>query len=137
MNKIFAWFYSKKKNQTLPLFMDGVQPSQGYRATTRRQFTFYHSVPRSSWYSFNLPWKDERLSWPQSHPVVLNPGSLDCKPSALITRPFPDNHFQKNPEISQVSYGFPALKSCQNLTNFYSHKRFTVFPVHCNFNFYK
>ena len=30
-----------------PLFMDGVQLSQSYRATTRRQFT------RSSWYSFN------------------------------------------------------------------------------------
>ena len=25
--------------------------SQGYRATTRRQFTFYHPVPRSSWHS--------------------------------------------------------------------------------------
>ena len=77
--------------------MDGVQPSQGYRATTRRQFTFYHSVPRSSWYSFNRPWKDERLSWPQSHPLVLNPGSLDCEPSALIARPFPETIiFKKN-----------------------------------------
>ena len=26
-----------------PLFMDGVQLSQGYRVTTKRQFTFYHS----------------------------------------------------------------------------------------------
>ena len=25
--------------------MEGVQLSQGYRATSRRQFTFYHSVP--------------------------------------------------------------------------------------------
>ena len=28
--------------------MDGVQLSQGYRATMRRQFTFYHSISRSS-----------------------------------------------------------------------------------------
>ena len=36
-----------KKTLTLwPLFMDGIQLSQGYRATTRRQFPFYHSVPR-------------------------------------------------------------------------------------------
>ena len=40
---------SYKKLKTLrPLFINGVQLSQGYRATARRQFTFYHSVPRSS-----------------------------------------------------------------------------------------
>ena len=33
----------KKYNKTLwTLFMDGVQPSQGYKATTRKQFIFYH-----------------------------------------------------------------------------------------------
>ena len=35
-------------------------------ATSRRQFTFYHSVPRNSWYSFHRPQKDERLSRPCS-----------------------------------------------------------------------
>ena len=30
------------KKTLWPLFMDGVQLPQGYRATTRRQFTFYH-----------------------------------------------------------------------------------------------
>ena len=46
------------------LFMDGVQLSEGYRATARRQFAFYHSVPRSFWYSFNqLQW-DKRLNKP-------------------------------------------------------------------------
>ena len=34
------------------LFMDGVQLPQGYRATIRKQFTFYHEVPRYSWCSF-------------------------------------------------------------------------------------
>ena len=42
-----------------PLFIDEVQLSQGYRATTRSP---YHSVPRSSWYSFDRPRKDERLN---------------------------------------------------------------------------
>ena len=49
------------KKILLPLFVDGFQLPQGYRATTRKQFTFYHSVPRSSSLSFNWPWKDERL----------------------------------------------------------------------------
>ena len=33
------------------LSMDGIQLSQGHRATTRRQFTFYHLIPITSWYS--------------------------------------------------------------------------------------
>ena len=69
------------------LFMDGVQLSQGYRATTRRQFTFYHSATRTSWYLFNRLRKNERLSWPWSHPAVLNLGSLDWQSSTLTTRP--------------------------------------------------
>ena len=56
-------------------------------ATSRRQFTFYHSVPRNFWYSFYRPQKDERLSRPWSHPVVLNMGPLDWKSSTLTTRP--------------------------------------------------
>ena len=48
--------------------MDGVQQSQGYRAITRRQFTFYHLGPKNSWYSFYQPRMDERLSQPWSHP---------------------------------------------------------------------
>ena len=67
--------------------MDGVQLSQGYGTTTRRQFTFYHLVLRNSWYSFNWPLKNERLGWPWSHPVVLNSGPLDWESSALSTRP--------------------------------------------------
>ena len=56
-------------------------------ATSRRQFTFYHSVPRNSWCSFYRPRKDERLSRPWSHPVVLNMGLMDWESSALTTRP--------------------------------------------------
>ena len=32
---------------------------------------------RRSWYSFHQPRKDERLSRPWRHPVVLNSGSLE------------------------------------------------------------
>ena len=68
-----------------PLFMDGVQLKS--TAISRRQFTFYHSVPRNSWYSFYRPRKDEGLSRPWSHPVVLDTGLLDWESSALATRP--------------------------------------------------
>ena len=62
-------------------------------ATSRRQFTFYHSVPRNSWYSFYQPRKDGRLSWPWSHPVVLNTGPLDWESSALTTWPLLHQHW--------------------------------------------
>ena len=51
------------------------------RATLRRQFTFYHEVPRNFWYSFYWPQKDERLSWPWTHPVVLKMGPMDWESS--------------------------------------------------------
>ena len=41
----------------MPLFMDGVQLPQGYRATTRSKFTFYYWFPIYSWYSFDQPRK--------------------------------------------------------------------------------
>ena len=43
----------------MALFMHGFQAPHSYKATTRRQFTFYHLVPRNSWYSFDWPRKDE------------------------------------------------------------------------------
>ena len=45
-------------------------------ATSRRQFTFYHSVPRNSWYSFYRPRKDERLSQPWNHDEASLKASL-------------------------------------------------------------
>ena len=39
------------------------------------------------WYSFDQPWKHEKLSRSWSHPVVLNMGPLDWESSALTTRP--------------------------------------------------
>ena len=57
--------------------MYGIQLSQGWRVTTRREFTFYYYVPGRSWYSLDRPWKDERVNRPLSRPVVLIPGPLD------------------------------------------------------------
>ena len=79
------YFLKKKSFMALFLWM-GLNCLKA-TATSRRQFTFYHSVPRNSWYSFYRPQKDERLSRPWSHPVVLNTGLLDWESSALTTRP--------------------------------------------------
>ena len=49
LTKIF--YRAQTKKNLWSLFMDAVQLSQGYRATTRKQFTFYHSVPMGSAYS--------------------------------------------------------------------------------------
>ena len=57
------------------------------RATSRRQFTFYHSVPRNSWYWCYGSRKDERLNQSWNHPVVLNTGPLEWESNALTTRP--------------------------------------------------
>ena len=45
--------------------------------------------PRYSWYSFYRTWKDERLSRPWRHPVVLNTGPLVWESHTLTTRPKP------------------------------------------------
>ena len=82
-----------------PFFMDGVQLSQGYRATMGRQFTFYHVVLRNSWYSFDRPRKDERLSRPWSYLVVLNTGPLDWESSTLTTGPLIRRNFHRESNI--------------------------------------
>ena len=48
---------------------------------------FTTKFPRSSWYSFIQPRKNERLSQTLNHPVVLNLGPLDWESSAPTTRP--------------------------------------------------
>ena len=45
-------------------------------ATSRRQFTFYHSVPRNSWYSFYRPRKDEvDLGW-RAESILWHPNFM-------------------------------------------------------------
>ena len=69
------------KNTLWPLFLWMGFDCLKTRATSRRQFTFYHLVPRNSWYSFCRPRKDERLSRSWGHPVVLKTGPLDWESS--------------------------------------------------------
>ena len=71
-------------------------------ATSRRQLTFYHLVPRNSWYSFYRPRKDERLSQPWSHLVVLNTGSLHWESSALTARPLAIRQKSREPSFWEV-----------------------------------
>ena len=63
-----------------------VELSQGYRSTTRRQFAFYHDVPRNFRHSLDRLRKDKRLRHSWSHPVVWCPRSLDFETSSLTTR---------------------------------------------------
>ena len=80
-------FSSKKSKQLLKEWFIMQKVVKKKKKKLYGPFTFYHSVPRNSWYSFYRPRKDERLSRPWSHPVVLNTGPLDWESSALTTRP--------------------------------------------------
>ena len=63
-------YYIYIHNKTLwPLFVDGVQLPQGYIELLRGYSLLF---PGNSWYLLDQSWKDERLRWPWSHPVVLN-----------------------------------------------------------------
>ena len=77
-------FYKKKQKN----FMVTGWGSPASRLQSHYQETAYylpfHSLTRSSWYSIDRTWKDERLS-PLS--PLWNMGPLDCKSSALTTRP--------------------------------------------------
>ena len=60
--ELFAKIDINFKKTLWSLFMAGAQLAQGTEAIWRDNFTFQHSVPRSSWYWFNWPRKDGRLS---------------------------------------------------------------------------
>ena len=78
--------HCREKKKTLwPIFMDGAQLSQGY-SHYKETVYFLPLSRRKSSYSFDWPWKDERLSWPCSNSVVLNQGPLDWESSTLTTR---------------------------------------------------
>ena len=103
------------------LFMDRVQLPKVYRATTRKQFTFYHSVLKNSWYPFDQPRKDERLTRPWSRTVVFNTVPLDCGSSALTNRPvfvFPLLKFNEN-EARYVILGTLTLSTIKNIINYF------------------
>ena len=76
------------KKKIWPLFMDGVQLPQGYRATTTKQFTFYHLVHRNFWYSFDRPRKEEKAESTLEPPSSFEHRTLDWESSTLTTRPY-------------------------------------------------
>ena len=72
--KGFSWSFLQKElgtkmNREQDVRYNAVQLPQGHRTT---EVTFYHVVPRNSWYSYDRPRKDERLNRPWSHLMVLN-----------------------------------------------------------------
>ena len=64
------------------------------RLQSHNEETIYLLPPSTqvSLYSFDRPRKEERLSQPLSHPVVLNPGRLDFESRFLTIRPL--HHFR-------------------------------------------
>ena len=85
LKKNFFTFFKKKKKTLWSLFMDGVQLPQGY--SHFEEGVYFLPFSSQKFWLFYRPQKDERLSRPWSHPVVLNTGPLDWESSALTTRP--------------------------------------------------
>ena len=68
-----------------PFFMDGVKLPPRLQALQGGSLLFTIQFPEiPGIYSFYQPQKDERLSQPWSHPVVLNTRPLDWESSTLI-----------------------------------------------------
>ena len=92
---VYAWLRSHKHLKGLSFFLFFFKKKKLYGPFLWMEFnclkattTSRRQVPRNSWYSFYEPRKDDRLSRPWSHPVVLNTGPLDWESSTLTTRPF-------------------------------------------------
>ena len=101
--------------------MDRVQLPKVYRATTMRQFTFYYSVSRNSWYPFDQIRKDERLTRPWRHTVAFNTGPFDWGSSALSNRPvfvFSLLIFNES-EARYVVLGALTLVAIKNIINYF------------------
>ena len=77
------------KKLKFKLYDNFLSLSQGYRATMRRQITFYRWVHRSPRYSLDHTLNIEKLSRPLSHPVVLSSVLLDWKSNFLTAKPLP------------------------------------------------
>ena len=95
-----------------PLFMDGFQLSQSYRATSRGQFSFFHLIPRNSWQSFYRTRKDERLSvFEQEIPGLRIQRLLYCKqPVILSSTNFSFDELFKGPFNIIFQLNFPFFQ---------------------------
>ena len=112
------------KNFTLKQnFMDGVQLSQSNRTTMKRQFTFYHLVPKTFLYlSTSEGWKAELTLEPPSGFEPRTPGlgiqQLNHKATACLDLPIYFLYMTKNISIS-VTYSW-ATDSFSSQSIFHS-----------------
>ena len=91
------------QNTLWPLFTDRVQLPQGW-SHFKEAVSFLPLNPQEFLVLLYQPWKDERLSRPWSHLVLLNTGPPDWESSALTTRPllYYGKHCKR--KISKTSY---------------------------------
>ena len=82
----FKWVDDLKLLTSWPLFMDGVQLPQGYSHFEEAVYFLPFSSQKFLILIYR-PRKNERLSQPWSHPVVLDTGLLHWESSTLTTRP--------------------------------------------------
>ena len=86
--KSYAWLMTTQKrkiNFMAPFLWMGFNCINA-TATSRRQFTFYHSVPRNYWYSFYRLRKNERLRYHLQYLLLLS-SSICIRFSALKLSP--------------------------------------------------
>ena len=67
--KNYIYIYSFMAKPLWLLFENGVQLPEGYTEPLWGDSLLFI---RNSWDSIDQAWKDERLRWPWSHPLVLN-----------------------------------------------------------------
>ena len=92
-------------------------------ATSRRQFTFYHSNPRSSWYSFYWPWTSG--GWKVESTLEPPSGFEHGTPELALTT---------GPLIHKVKTSFISIKSfflyCIDKWNKLNPEVRTAIPLH-------
>ena len=79
--------YSSMRIDTLPFHWYRWGSSASRLQSHYEEAVYFLSLSSLTGYSFSRPQKNERLSQPWSHPVVLNMGPLDSKFSTLTIRP--------------------------------------------------
>ena len=100
-NCVILWFHTFLKKSLWPIFMDGVQLPQGYKATARKQFTFYHShllnlKSMRAWIEIFLSYvnvviikhklKSQHVKLTHVWPLTLNCVKVNWQESALPSR---------------------------------------------------
>ena len=79
--------YKKLKKKLYPPEFYNLKGTEPLRGDSLFFIIQFPRVLMSSWYWICRPRRDERPSWPWSHPVVLNLGPLDWQSSALNIKP--------------------------------------------------